>query len=92
MGLFDFDWPFFYFVLRTCWITNIKREIIRIVDIFNSFLSMVIKLTAVFQLFFFRKKNLNAFFFCFWFCRVARNTTQQVRESVVVFTLTVKLI
>ena len=26
---------------------------------------MVIKLTAVFQLFFFRKKNLNAFFFCF---------------------------
>ena len=95
MGLFDFDWPFFYFVLRTCWITNIKREIIRIVDIFNSFLFMVIKLTAVFQLFFLGKKILmHFFFFCFffWFCWVARNTTQQVRESVVVFTLTVKLI
>ena len=85
MGLFDFDWPFFYFVLRTCWITNIKREIIRIVDIFNSFLFMVIKLTAVFQNFFFSGIFL-------FFGRVARNTTQQVRESMVVFTLTVKLI
>ena len=65
MGLFDFDWPFFYLVLRTCWITNIKREIIRIVDIFNSFLFMVIKFTAVFQLFFFPGKieNLMLFFF-----------------------------
>ena len=96
MGLFDFDWPFFYLLPRTCWKTNIKRERIIIVDIFNRFLFMVIKLIAVFQLFFFRKKNLNAFFFffCFffWFCWVARNTTQQVRESVVVFTLTAKLI
>ena len=65
MGLFDFDWPFFYLLLRTCWKTNIKRERIIIVDIFNPFLFMVIKLTAVFQLFFFRKKNLNAFFFFF---------------------------
>ena len=70
MGLFDFDWPFFYLLLRTCWKTNIKRERIRIVDIFNPFLFMVIKLTVVFKLFFFfffRKKNLNAFFFAFGF-------------------------
>ena len=66
MGLFDFDWPFFYLLLRTCWKTNIKRERIIIVDIFNPFLFMVIKLTAVFQLFFFRKKTLNAFFFFFF--------------------------
>ena len=65
MGLFDFDWPFFYLVLRTCWITNIKREIIRIVDIFNSFLFMVIKLTAVFQPFFFSGKKILMLFFFF---------------------------
>ena len=67
MGLFDFDWPFFYLLLRTCWKTNIKRERIIIVDIFNPFLFMVIKLTAVFQLFFSGTKILMLFFFFFAF-------------------------
>ena len=64
MGLFDIDWPFFYLLLRTFWKTNIKRERIRIVDIFNPFLFMVIKLTVVFQLFLFflGKKILMLFF------------------------------